>query len=107
MENQARKVLGPHRGGLLLPLTQQEQGRAPRSLPQLPSILFIERVLAWWLLFNREAFERGTNGEILPLAWRTATVLMDFFFKTTLGLGASPSPSTFAFVQGPSRPEVL
>lgn len=78
--NQARKVLGPHRGELLLPLAQQEQGRAPRSFPQLPSILFIERVLGWWLLFNSKAFKRGTNGEILPLAWRAATVLMDFFF---------------------------
>lgn len=80
------------------PLPPQEQGRAvaaSRSLPQLPSVLFIEQVLAWWPLFNSKAFKRGTNREILPLAWRTATVLMDFF-KTTLGLGASPSPSAFA-----------
>lgn len=101
MENQARKVLGPHAapgGRCSCPLPPQEQGRAvaaSRSLPQLPSVLFIEQVLAWWPLFNSKAFKRGTNREILPLAWRTATVLMDFF-KTTLGLGASPSPSAFA-----------
>lgn len=80
------------------PLPPQEQGRAvaaSHSLPQLPSVLFIEQVLAWWPLFNSKAFKRGTNREILLLAWRTATVLMDFF-KTTLGLGASPSPSAFA-----------